>query len=325
MSTKTDLLHLLTENLGTYMSGQALADELGISRAAVNKAATALRQAGYHIQSRTRVGYRLAEKQEFLSREQVEEGLTKPCRVIVLDSVDSTNQYAKKEDLSKGPVLVVADRQTAGRGRLGRTFASPSGTGVYFSLAFRPKFDLAKSLFITMAAAIATSRAIEEVTQESPKIKWVNDLFLQGKKICGILTEAQTNFESGEIEGIIIGIGINCFPGSFPEEISAIAGSVSQEPGSFSRGYLAGRVADHLLSLVETFQDRSFLAEYRRRCFILGKPITVRAIATGDETPAKALDIDDNGGLVVEYTSGLHMHEIHTLTSGEVTLRVEDY
>lgn len=321
MSTKTDLLKLLDDNLGEYVSGQKIAEQLGISRAAINKAAESLRKSGYNIESRTRVGYKLTNKVNLLTSEGINAYIEEPCTLKVFDAIDSTNTYAKTLDLADGPVAIVADSQKTGRGRLGRSFESPSGSGIYLSIAFRPDFDLDEALFITMAAAVATSAAIEEVAGISTRIKWVNDLYYRDRKVCGILTEAISNFETGKIEGIIIGVGINCFPADFSEEVSRTAGFLSEEKDSFSRSQLAAKVIDNIIRITKDFRNRRFLAEYKRKCFILGKNILVHNLGSDESIKAKALDIDDNGGLVVEYMEGRHMREIYTLTSGEISVR----
>lgn len=325
MSTKSKLLQFLNENTGKFVSGQEIANSLGISRAAVNKAADALKKSGYNIQSRTKMGYRLFEELNLLTKESIESHMKTPCKIIALETVDSTNNYAKNEDISSGPVAVIADCQTAGRGRLGRTFASPKGTGIYVSITFKPNFDLDKSLFVTMAAAVGCANAIEEVTGISPRIKWVNDLFYKGKKICGILTEAQTNFETGKIEAVIIGVGVNCFRNELPAELQNIAGFLADDPKEFSRSKLAAAIIDNILTLSKTFLDKKFMMEYKKRSFILGKTVQVHNLATDETVKARALDIDDNGGLIVEYMEGRHMREIFTITSGEISLIPETF
>ena len=198
MSTRTELLKLLSENTGIYLSGQKIGESLGVSRNAVWKAMQQLREEGYQIESRSRVGYRLKAKSNMLSYDAIAGNLRYPCELKIFDSVDSTNNVAKDLRPSDKPVLIIANKQTAGRGRLGRTFASPSGTGLYMSVSLKPDFGLDKSLYVTMAAAVAVCRAVETVAGIRPKIKWVNDVFHNGKKVCGILTEAQSNFETGK-------------------------------------------------------------------------------------------------------------------------------
>ncbi len=323
MSTRTELLKLLTENTGVYLSGQKIGETLQVSRNAVWKAMQQLRDEGYHIESKPSVGYRLKTKSNILTEASVTGDLRYPCRLHVYDVVDSTNNVAKSIPVGKEPVMVIANKQDAGRGRLGRTFASPSGTGLYMTIALHPEFDLNKSLFVTMAAAVAVCRSIDKVAGARPRIKWVNDLFLDDKKICGILTEAQTNFETGQIDSLIIGIGVNCFPGSFPEELKEIVGCVSQKKNSFSRGKLAAEIFNQTMEILDDLESRDFLREYRTRCFILGKNITVHPNLNKKGIRARAIDIDDQGGLVVEYMEGRRMRQIETLTTGEVSIRLE--
>ena len=323
MSTRTELLKLLSENTGIYLSGQKIGESLGVSRNAVWKAMQQLREEGYQIESRSRVGYRLKAKSNMLSYDAIAGNLRYPCELKIFDSVDSTNNVAKDLRPSDKPVLIIANKQTAGRGRLGRTFASPSGTGLYMSVSLKPDFDLDKSLYVTMAAAVAVCRAVETVAGIRPKIKWVNDVFHNGKKVCGILTEAQSNFQTGKIDTLVIGIGVNCFPGSFPEELREIAGSLSSRRNSFSRGRLSAEIYNEMMTILSDLQSRTFLREYRSRCFILGKDIFIHPNLNDTSIRARAIDIDENGGLVVEYMEGRKARQIETLTTGEVSVRLE--
>ena len=175
MSTKTELLKLLSDNTGIYLSGQKIGDELQVSRNAIWKAMKQLRDEGYHIESKPSVGYRLKNKSNILTSASVTGDLRHPCDLRVFDTVDSTNNVAKEIPVGNKPVMVIANKQEAGRGRLGRMFASPSGTGLYMTIALRPTFDLNKSLYVTMAVAVAVCRALEKVAGVKVKIKWVNE------------------------------------------------------------------------------------------------------------------------------------------------------
>lgn len=323
MSTKTELLKLLEENTGRYLSGQKIGDALHVSRNAVWKSIQQLRAEGYAIESKSGVGHRLKNRDNILTKTAICESLRYPCDLHIFDTVDSTNNIVKTISSGENPLLVIADRQTAGRGRLGRSFASPAGSGLYLTIAIRPDFDLDKALFITMAAAVATSKAIEAVAGLKVKIKWVNDLFYENKKVCGILTEAQTNFETGKIDSLIIGIGVNCFPGSFPAELSEIAGSLTQTNSEFSRSRLAAEIYNQTMEILSSLGSAQLLREYRSRCFILGKNIRVHPNLQDASIRARAIDIDDNGGLVVEYLEGKKARQMETLTTGEVSVRLE--
>lgn len=216
MTTKELVLDYLLKNAGKSISGEEIASHAGISRNAVWKAVRELRKDGYDVSASTNRGYSLAES-DLLSAQAIRAHLPSDSaaantELIVYDTIDSTNKAAKELAISGAGhgTAVIADRQTAGRGRYSRSFYSPSGSGLYMSLILRPsllQFD--DPTAITAFAAVAVSDAIQAVTGKQAGIKWVNDLFLNGKKVCGILTEAVTDFESGNIEWIVLGIGTN--------------------------------------------------------------------------------------------------------------------
>jgi len=192
------------------------------------------------------------------------------------------------------------------------------------TLALRPTFDLDKALYVTMAVAVAVCHAMEKVAGIRGRIKWVNDIFYQNKKVCGILTEAQSNFETGKIDKLIIGIGVNCFPGSLPEELKDIAGPLAQSPDAFSRGQLAAEIFNETMDMLKDLESKAFLREYRSKCFILGKNIYVHPNLDKKSIRARAIDIDENGGLVVEYMEGRKIRQMETLTTGEVSIRLDE-
>lgn len=332
MSTKLTLLELLSQNTSVYLSGQQLADQLGISRNAVWKSIKKLQDQGFLIESKAATGYRLIEASDIITADYLLENITHPCRVQVYDKVDSTNRLARElepADVAEKPVLIAANEQTGGRGRLGRSFFSPPGTGLYMTLAFRPDFGLNKAMLVTTIAAVAVCRALDEVTGLRGKIKWVNDIYLGDKKVCGIMTEAQSNFETGNIDKIILGIGINCFETSWPEDLAEIAGHVENPKKEFTRAQLAASVINHFYACLEEPDAGKLIREYKSRCFILGEQITIYNTITGQSPDrntsvgirARAIDIDSNGGLVVEYLEGRRMREMETITTGEVSVR----
>jgi BirA family biotin operon repressor/biotin-[acetyl-CoA-carboxylase] ligase len=239
MSTKGSVLKALEENKGTAVSGEELASRLDISRAAVWKAIQELRREGYRIDAITNRGYCLAGDSDVLSAEGIlpyVKGDVPADRIRVFKSVESTNLTAKKIALdgAQPGTVIIAEEQTKGRGRMGRSFYSPPAGGIYMSFILKPRLDTAKSVLITTAASVAVCKAIEEVTGISCRIKWVNDIYKGDKKICGILTEAVTDFESGQIDYIVLGIGVNYNTArtDFPEELAGIAGSLFEEaPG----------------------------------------------------------------------------------------------
>ena len=225
MSTKSKLLEVLEANKGGYISGEELAAKLEVSRTAVWKAVKNLREEGYQIRAVTNKGYALEEENDILSSEGIRQWLHhKGAEVEVWKEIPSTNQRLKQAAVEKklpSGSFVAAESQNAGKGRRGRTFYSPKGSGLYLSVLLYPSKTAHESLEITAAAAVAVCRAVEKCCGVSLGIKWVNDLYLGEKKVCGILTEAVTDFETGDIEFVVVGIGLNLYEPKegFPKEI----------------------------------------------------------------------------------------------------------
>lgn len=324
VSVKDKVLLILEENKGTTISGEALARALGVSRAAVWKAIKALSEEGYNITAGTNKGYCLDPNSDVLSMQGIGSYIraTPQPKLFVYDSVDSTNKIAKQLafDGATHGTCIIANQQTAGRGRLGRSFFSPAHSGIYLSIILRPEVDTRKASLITTMTAVATARAISNVCGIDADIKWVNDLYFMNKKICGILSEAVTDFESGTIESVVVGIGINCAmpQHGFPEDIKKTAGFI---PGSFSfsRNQLTAEIITNVMELCEDLQSGSFLEEYRERSMVLGNTITVYKNGLNEDgILATALDIDNTGALVVKYPNGT----IEALSSGEVSIRL---
>lgn len=322
MSTKAELLEFLQSADGRFVSGQEIADHLNISRNSVWKAVTALKKDGYRIEGRSKAGYRIEGDSNGLSYTEIQSFLIARADVEVYDSVTSTNDLAKLKTLSHRPIVIIANKQTEGRGRLGRSFVSPAGTGLYMTLALKPAFSLQKSPFVTMATAVAVCRAIHKVCHIDPGIKWVNDIYYNKKKVCGILTEAQTSLETGVIDRLIIGIGINCFPGSFPQELRKIAGALTDTAHSFSRSELAAEVINQMVPILANLEEMDFLPEYRRRCFILGHRVRVHPTLETDGVAAKALSIEDDGSLLVEFQEGPKKGQRESIRTGEISVSI---
>ena len=318
MSLKSELIKALSSSPGSFISGEELAQNLGVSRNAVWKAISSLRHDGYDISAVTNKGYSLCGGTAALSAEAVNafaDGRLDGVSITVLDTVDSTNAEAKRlADRYAGTVLIVADRQTAGRGRLGRSFYSPGGTGLYMSLMYHPQNSLSENLAVTAAAAVAVVRSVERLTGLVTQIKWVNDIFLCGKKICGILTEAVTDFESGSAGYIVVGIGVNVTTDDFPDGLSATAGKIGVK--DLDRNRLAAEIASELVGLIEHLSDRSFMDEYRSHSAVIGKEITYTK--NGVAHTAVALSIDDNGGLTVQGDG-----DTLVLNTGEISVRLK--
>ncbi len=329
MAVKDAVLQALEHNRDTYISGEELSRELGVSRAAVSKAVKALRSAGYEIDAVTNRGYMMPSEGTAISEEAVRNALPAHLRdmaLFVYDITDYTNLEARRFVLGENPsapAVFIARQQTAGRGRLGRGFYSPKD-GLYLSIVIRPTFDMSRASHVTVAAAAATSESIDEICGCSSRIKWVNDIYVNNKKVCGILTEATTDFETGQIDSLIIGIGINTSDKSFPPELADIAGSVSEEDlTGHEKAQLAASIIEKVLRYTKDLTG--FMDSYRSRSLVIGRHITVYT-GTYRKDPtqelggrqARALGIDDAGGLIVEYDDGSRQ----TLTSGEVSIRL---
>ena len=319
MTLKEQVLAELEKHRGTDLSGQALAERFGVSRNAIWKAVNALREDGHKILSGLNRGYRLSESDDKLSLAGIELFLrpeTSPLATRVFHTLDSTNAEAHRL-LARGencPLLVLSEEQTAGRGRQGREFYSPEGTGLYMTLAVQPRMEFSQAALLTTAAAVAVVQAIESLTDRHPAIKWVNDIFLDGKKLGGILTEATGDFETGRVDSALIGIGLNVRTEAFPDPLRGAATSL-QLPG-LSRNRLAAEIVNRLLSIVARLPERAFLDFYRARCLALGREIEF--VREGNVFRAFAESIDDAGGLCLRYADGSR----ETLRAGEIHLRI---
>lgn len=244
-----------------------------------------------------------------LSKEKISSLIKNPVEVLVYDTVTSTNDIAK--DLCKKTekcILVAAEGQTNGRGRQGKNFFSPKGSGLYFSIVFNsdsPAFELTG---ITCAVGVACARAIKKLTSLDAKIKWVNDIYIDDKKVCGILVQSVS--ERGIVKKLVIGVGINVSTIDFPEDIKSIAASLGRE---VDRNILAAEITNNISDLI--FEDPAkYICEYKELSNVIGKDIKYLKDNLWHE--AHAVDIDGKGGLVV-----LESGEQITLTSGEITVR----
>lgn len=312
MALKEEVLQYLSDNSSEYISGEELAHSLGKSRTAVWKAIKSLQADGYRIDAVTNRGYMLDAGNDILNAQEIKKALSFDCRVEYYKTLDSTNNVAKRI-IAEGEddvLLVVGEEQTAGRGRQGKSFYSPQGTGIYMSLVVHPMIELQNAVTATTAAAVAVCRAIESLTDKKPMIKWVNDIYLDGKKICGILTEAVTDFETQTVSSVIIGVGINLTTKDFPCDVQ----NASCLNADVKRAELIGGVANELNRIVCSGYGE-FMEYYRSHSLVVGEDIVF--IKGGVSTPARAVGIDDFGGLEVELADGTR----DTLRSGEITVR----
>ena len=321
MSAADQVLRILEENRGKTVSGEKMAAALGLSRAAVWKAAAALKDRGFRIQAGPNRGYALLSDNNRLRPETVSRHLrtAEPLVLRYAEETGSTNDLCRAAAAAgAGEGLVVfADRQTAGKGRRGRSFLSPAGTGVYLSILLRPKLPAEEAVAITGIAAVAAAQAIEDVSGRDAGIKWVNDIWLSGKKVCGILTEAAMDMESGGLEYAVLGIGVNAFPppGGFPPELRDIAGAVFPgKPEDDERSRLLAAILDRFLPLYRALPGRDWLEEYRSRSLLTGRE--VRFTQGGEARRGLVLGVDDSARLLLRLPDGSET----ALSSGEVTL-----
>ena len=321
---KYSILQMLS-NASGYISGEEISKKLNISRAAVWKNIKALQSDGYYIDSATNRGYILKGGGNDFSGCEIARRLPNWYNADLLhfsDTVDSTNTRLKELDRTECQEFTayVADRQTGGKGRMGRNFFSPSSAGVYVSMLYRPHIELSRLGTITAFSAVAICKAIEKITGLQPGIKWVNDIVIGGKKVCGILTEMSIEAESSAAQYVIVGCGINANPpeGGYPPEIEQVAGSLSQFTRSaIDRSNLAAEVIARLAKLLSDFSENYDMCveEYKKRCITIGQDIRVNY--GNSNFKAKALDIDNDCGLIIQLPDGSRK----ALTYGEVSVR----
>ncbi len=364
MTTKEKVLKMLVEAKGQAVSGEVLAAECGVSRAAVWKAVKGLRETGSTIEGTTNGGYVLSDNDIFTPELFSETFSTSfpelsDCHIECFKEIDSTNTYAKRLLAECGNLrdsggqltpagkkyhkaIIVAEKQTAGRGRLGRTFVSPEKTGIYISVIYAPKGGITNPARLTASAAVAICRAIKNVLSKlpegcrlEPQIKWINHIFVGGKKVCGVRAEGVANFESGMIDAAVVGMGINikknktAFEGELADVVGTLEDALSQTSPdapapSISRVQLAAEIAGQVLKIFEEDSSspaahKAIIKEYKEASFLLGQELTVYPLI-GDQKSsykARATDIDENAGLIVTLKDGSQ----RTLSSGEVTLK----
>ena len=331
MKTKEAVLLYLQEHTGEPISGEIMALALNKSRTSIWKAIQSLKKEGYSIESSTNKGYTLSQNNDVLSEQQITQELIQQHHPIdwviqTMESTTSTNDLAKlyANQNSTTPAIFISEEQTAGRGRLGRKFVSPSKTGLYISLCLFPTIALEDLSLITCATAVACVETLEELTGKSLNIKWVNDLFYQDKKVGGILTEVISDFESQQVQALIVGIGINLIdsPQSFPEELHSIVGSIfsSKEEyneSSFNRNHFIAQFLEKWTFYYQNLSKREFIESYKEHSNVIGKSIKV--IEGTQVYHAYAKDIDENGHLIIEKQD----KSLHALSYGEVSIRTK--
>ena len=247
---------------------------------------------------------------------------TEGLRMQVVPVITSTNTVLKRmaEEGAEEGFCLIAEEQTAGKGRMGRSFYSPAGSGLYLSVLLRPKLSAADAVNITACAAVAVAEAVESLAPVQARIKWVNDVYVEGRKVCGILTEASLDSATAAVNYLVVGIGVNTRPpeGGFPEELQETAGDAFGEASIPElRCRLAAAVLDRLLGYYEHLQERPWLEEYRKRSLVTGKEICILMPGKEPEN-GTAVGIADDCSLLVRMEDG----NLRRLNSGEVSIRV---
>lgn len=327
---KTKILQVLRQNRGTYVSGQELCEKFGVSRTAVWKAIKQLKQSGYEIAAVQNRGYCLTGVPDILSQSEVASQLHTDWLghdIRYFDEIDSTNMAAKRiAEESAGEnwhgVVVVAEEQTAGRGRRGRGWSSPRGTGLFFSILLKPEIAPGNASMLTLVKGMAAVKGISEVTGLEPQIKWPNDVVLNGRKIVGILTEMSAQIDY--VNHIVVGTGINVNQTEFPQEIAQTATSLKlelQKEGKdkpLSRAQLLDAVLQYFEQYYEVYLKTEDLSALREEYndMLVNRERAVRVLDPLGEYEGKALGINDRGELLVQREDG-----ICKVSSGEVSVR----
>lgn len=319
---KDKILKFLKEADG-YVSGQELCERLGVSRTAIWKAIRQLESEGYEIEAVRNRGYRLHDSADILNEAEIRAALTTKWLghpVKFLEEIDSTNNEVRRmaEQGAPSGTLAVAEIQTAGKGRRGRSWSSPKGSGIWHSFLLRPDFAPTYASMLTLLTAMAVQKAVKDATGLESQIKWPNDIVVNGKKVCGILTEMST--EEDAIRYVVVGIGINANTPEFPEEIRTTATSLALELGHpVRRTELINGVMCAFEEYYRIFQETLDLSQlkklYNQELVNVGRKVKV--LAPGGDYTGISKGINDTGELIVELADGT----IREVNSGEVSVR----
>ncbi len=321
---KNKVLNLLKENKNNFLSGEKISKEIGVSRAAVWKYINTLKEEGYDIESISRKGYKIINSPDILTYEEIKEYLNTDFignKIIHFDTINSTNIKAKElaETGEKEGTVIISEEQTLGRGRLGRIWIAPKYKGIWMSIILRPNINPIHVAKITQISAAAVCLAISEMEIEV-YIKWPNDIIINNKKVCGILTEMSCELNKINYAVLGIGINVNIDENEFPDSIKNTAASIKSALGKeFMRKKIAAKVLNHFETLYKQFiidgNTNKSLDICRKKSIVLGKKINI--IKNNKTISVKAVDINDEGELVVEYENG----ETENLISGEISLK----
>ncbi|MBA3016796.1 MAG: biotin--[acetyl-CoA-carboxylase] ligase [Proteobacteria bacterium] len=324
MTTKDQLLLYLKENQGNWVSGELISNNLSVSRAAIWKHIRNLKEEGYVIESASKKGYLLSESSDPITADEIRQGLCTKVfgkkNIIFLNETDSTNTRAKELAAQGAPegTLVIAEKQTEGRGRRGRSWFSPPGGGIYFSLILRPVISPGETPKITLMTAVVLAETLISLMKLKLRIKWPNDILVNGKKLAGILTEISTEMDA--VNYIIVGLGLNVNTQfeKFPQDIKGNATSILIENG---KQFPRVKLIQHYLKLYEIYYDmfknndfEPIMKRWRELADIIGKQIRVDVI--GKTHIGKVVDVDNDGVLILKDDQG----RLQRIFSGDVTL-----
>lgn len=317
---KNKILLILNEHKNKYISGEVISKQLNVSRVAVSKHIKKLRAEGYEILSQTNKGYCLTEANDVLNASMIQEQLHDFYHTIeIIDTIDSTNDELKRRasDLEDGFVLI-ADTQNKGKGRNGRDFYSPKQSGIYMSIFLKPDLSIQHSLKLTACASVAIFEAIKKNYGLSSKIKWVNDVYLENKKIVGILCEASLEMNTASLEYMVIGMGINVHSFLKPQELQDVAGSIEDfTKVKVNRNVLIKDILNYFYQYYTNIHENTFLPIYKENSYVLFKDVII--YEKHNAYLARVLDIDENANLIIQKED----KSIATLSSGEVSLRLK--
>ncbi|RLB15300.1 MAG: biotin--[acetyl-CoA-carboxylase] ligase [Deltaproteobacteria bacterium] len=320
MGTKDELLWYLRRGEGCWVSGEDLSGKMGISRSAVWKQISRLRQEGYAIRSSSKKGYLFLGVPEMLLPAEIREGIGTEIfgrrDIAYFGELDSTNRKAKEMAAEGAPegTLVVAEEQSRGRGRIGRSWYSPAREGIYMSLILRPKLPPNEAPKITLVTGVSVAEALLAVTPLQPAIKWPNDILVNGRKICGILTETSTEMDA--IDFVVVGVGMNVNTPEFPDELNEIGTSIYLETGkAFDRVTLLQEFLHQFEQLYFTFLKSGFESIGKRwgeLSILMGKDVTVQMIDRS--CSGRVLKLDRDGALIIRSENG----ELEKIYSGDI-------
>lgn len=321
--SKSKAVKTIEENKRRTFLATEITKPLNLSTISISKAINPSRNDSYTLTSTTTTRYFLSKNSDFISKEGITLYLNDEFKYIDIytyKKVTSTNDIAKKLALNgaKHGTIVISEEQTNGKGRLGRSFYSPANTGIYMSIILKLSLTTMDSVLITTSSAVAICDAIEKLTGINCQIKWINDIYLNGKKIAGILAETSNNFESKTIDYLILGIGLNFTQpkNDFPEELRKIASSLFEHNNStINRNLLCAEIANNILNMISKIENYDFISEYKKRSIVLNQDIIYTS--KGISLIGKAIDIANDGSLIVKNSDG----STKILNSGDITIR----